>query len=92
MRCQRCAGRKSLWKVNNVYCKVDSGGVKVDCPLCLGSGKYVDVAKKLEETKPKPSVYKEAVKVEEPKDNVKESEVEQDLAVRKVKRKVKRDT
>lgn len=37
-RCMRCHGRKRIFKVGNAYCLVDSGGVAVDCPMCLGKG------------------------------------------------------
>ena len=39
-RCLRCAGRKKMYKVGNATCysHTNTGGVLVDCPLCLGKG------------------------------------------------------
>lgn len=38
IRCVRCKGRKKVFKVNSVYSLVNTGGVQVDCPMCLGTG------------------------------------------------------
>jgi len=38
-QCFRCAGRKKLYKSGSGYSKQNTGGVLVDCPLCLGKGK-----------------------------------------------------
>lgn len=37
-RCMRCKGRKKIYKVAGAYSYVDTGGVEITCPLCLGAG------------------------------------------------------
>jgi len=37
-RCFRCQGRKKMYKAGSGYSMIDTGGVEVDCPLCLGVG------------------------------------------------------
>lgn len=38
-RCIRCNGRRNVYKVgNNCYSLIDTGGVKMNCPLCNGTG------------------------------------------------------
>lgn len=38
MRCPRCRGLKQMYKIGGGYSSVDCGGIKVDCPMCLGEG------------------------------------------------------
>lgn len=38
IRCIRCKGRKKLYKINSVYSHINTGGVLVNCPMCLGTG------------------------------------------------------
>lgn len=38
IRCIRCQGRKKLYKINSCYSHVNTGGVLVNCPMCLGTG------------------------------------------------------
>lgn len=38
IRCVRCQGRKKLYKINNGYSYLNTGGVLVNCPMCLGTG------------------------------------------------------
>jgi len=38
VRCLRCSGRKQLYKMGGAYSLIDTGGTKVDCPLCMGAG------------------------------------------------------
>jgi hypothetical protein len=38
IRCVRCKGRKKLYKVNGGYTYTNTGGVQMDCPMCLGKG------------------------------------------------------
>lgn len=38
IRCVRCKGRKKLYKINNCYSYTNTGGVEIQCPLCLGTG------------------------------------------------------
>lgn len=38
-RCIRCDGRKKMYKTGGIYNHTNTGGVLVDCPLCLGKGK-----------------------------------------------------
>lgn len=51
VRCVRCKGRKKLFKVAGAYSYVDTGGEKVDCPMCLGSGSTKSLADALEDIK-----------------------------------------
>jgi len=37
-RCIRCRGRKKIYKVRGAYSYTNTGGVEVDCPMCLGEG------------------------------------------------------
>lgn len=37
-RCVRCKGRKKLFKLNSIYSYTNTGGVEVECPMCLGTG------------------------------------------------------
>ena len=62
MRCPRCLGQKKMYKTNGGYSAVDSGGPKVDCPMCLAEGevktietamKDIEDAKDDAEVKPK---------------------------------------
>lgn len=45
IRCVRCKGRKKLFKINGIYSYTNTGGVEIQCPMCLGNG----VTKSLEE-------------------------------------------
>lgn len=38
IRCVRCQGLKKIYKVNSGYSHINTGGIPVDCPMCLGSG------------------------------------------------------
>ena len=38
MRCPRCLGRREMYKINGGWSAVDSGGVLMECPMCLGKG------------------------------------------------------
>lgn len=38
VKCVRCHGRKKIFKFGAGYTFEDNGGVKVDCPLCMGEG------------------------------------------------------
>ena len=40
--CFRCGGLKQMYKRGAGYSREDMGGVKVDCPLCTGTGKIDD--------------------------------------------------
>lgn len=51
MRCPRCRGQKSMYKINGGYSAANTGGVKVDCPMCLAEGVVATLEKKLEEIK-----------------------------------------
>ncbi len=43
VNCMRCHGRKKLFKIMGGYSHADTGGVSVDCPMCLGKGKIKPV-------------------------------------------------
>ena len=49
IRCVRCCGRKKLYKIATAYSNIDNGGIKVDCPLCLGEGKIEPFAEVIED-------------------------------------------
>lgn len=38
IKCVRCEGRKKIYKVNSVYSHVNTGGIEIQCPMCLGNG------------------------------------------------------
>lgn len=58
IRCVRCKGRKKLFKINGIYSYTNTGGVEIQCPMCLGNG----VTKSLEEATEE--IKKEVEKVE----------------------------
>lgn len=42
IRCTACLGRKSLYKINNIYTLTDiTGGKAVKCPECGGIGQIL---------------------------------------------------
>lgn len=43
VRCMRCKGRKKMYKMGSGYSLVNTGGVIVDCPMCLGQGTILPV-------------------------------------------------
>lgn len=51
INCFRCCGRKKLYKKGSGYMLCDSGGVLVDCPLCLGVGKIKELEHSFAEVK-----------------------------------------
>jgi hypothetical protein len=51
IRCVRCLGRKKIFKINNGYSHINTGGVEVDCPMCLGNGTIKTFEKALEDAK-----------------------------------------
>ena len=54
IRCMRCRGKKKIYKTMGGYSHANTGGVLVDCPLCLGVGriqKMEDALKSIQETK-----------------------------------------
>lgn len=54
-RCMRCRGKKKIYKIRNGYSHANTGGVLVDCPMCLGDGRILkleDALKKVDELKP----------------------------------------
>lgn len=38
MRCERCIGRKKLFKINNIFSLTNTGGMEITCPTCNGTG------------------------------------------------------
>lgn len=50
-RCPRCSGRKDIYKLGGAYSLIDTGGVKVKCPMCLGEGEIKDLATRAKEIK-----------------------------------------
>lgn len=71
IRCVRCKGRKKLYKINGIYSYTNTGGVEIQCPMCLGTG----VTKSLEEALE--AVKKEVEKVEKGQkyDKIKEKDL-----------------
>ena len=54
MYCVRCEGRKKIYKNGGGWSWIDTGGVKMNCPLCCGSGEQpIPDAKKKRVTKKK---------------------------------------
>lgn len=52
-KCIRCHGRKKLFKTGGAYSFVDTGGVFVDCPMCLGEGKIKTLEQAVKDSKEK---------------------------------------
>ena len=55
MRCMRCRGRKTVFKVGSGYSHTNTGGVEVDCPMCLGDGKVNTLESAINESAKKSS-------------------------------------
>jgi hypothetical protein len=51
IRCVRCKGRKKLFKINGIYSYTNTGGVEIQCPMCLGNGSTKSLEEALEEIK-----------------------------------------
>lgn len=51
IRCVRCKGRKKMFKVNSIYSEINTGGIEVQCPMCLGNGVTKSLEEALEEIK-----------------------------------------
>lgn len=54
IRCMRCKGRKRIYKIMGGYTHINTGGIEVDCPMCLGTGKILkleDALRKMEQDK-----------------------------------------
>lgn len=51
IRCVRCKGRKKLFKVGNIYSYTNTGGVEVNCPMCLGEGQTKSLEHAIEDAK-----------------------------------------
>lgn len=51
IRCVRCKGRKKLFKVGQVYSYTNTGGVEINCPMCLGEGLTASLSDAIEEVK-----------------------------------------
>lgn len=58
IRCVRCKGRKKIFKMNGAYSLINTGGVEIECPMCLGNGFTKSLAEALEEIKAKNSSIK----------------------------------
>lgn len=50
-KCVRCKGRKKIFKVGTAYSYTNTGGVQVDCPLCLGTGYAPTIEEAIEDVK-----------------------------------------
>jgi|WetSurMetagenome_2_1015567.scaffolds.fasta_scaffold139892_3 hypothetical protein len=56
MICMRCRGRKKMYKImGGGYSLMNSGGVEVDCPMCLGKGEHKTLEAAQDEMKKKKS-------------------------------------
>jgi len=51
IRCIRCKGRKKIYKINNGYSYINTGGVQIECPMCLGNGVIKSLEEAIEEIK-----------------------------------------
>jgi len=58
IRCVRCKGRRKLFKMNSVYSYTNTGGVQVECPLCLGTGYTKPLEEAIAEAKEATSKHK----------------------------------
>ncbi len=48
-RCMRCIGKKRIFKIMSGYSHINSGGIEVDCPMCLGKGTIKTLESMMEE-------------------------------------------
>lgn len=64
IRCPRCNGRKRMYKVRSIYSHTNSGGVEVDCPLCLGVGKVKPLDQAINDAHDKIKKSKKKKKIE----------------------------
>lgn len=51
IRCVRCKGRKKVFKINRIYSYTNTGGVEIQCPMCLGNGSIKSLEEAIEEIK-----------------------------------------
>jgi hypothetical protein len=51
IKCVRCNGRKKLFKVNSGYSYTNTGGIEVECPMCMGTGTTKSLSDAIEELK-----------------------------------------
>jgi hypothetical protein len=58
IRCVRCKGRKKLFKFNGIYNYTNTGGVEIQCPMCLGEGVTKSLEEALEEIKKENNKHK----------------------------------
>lgn len=49
--CVRCNGQKFVFKVGGGYSLKNSGGKKMKCPLCMGSGEKIILEKSIDDIK-----------------------------------------
>lgn len=53
MICMRCHGRKKVYKIMGGYSHANSGGVEVNCPMCIGKGTHKKLEAAIEEVEKK---------------------------------------
>jgi len=61
--CPRCSGLKKMYKVGDGWSSVNFGGVKADCPLCVGVGKIKSLETALNELEVSTPIKSEDLKV-----------------------------
>lgn len=64
----RCKGKKKIYKIMGGYSHANTGGLLVDCPMCLGEGmilKMEDALKKINSEKKDITHAKRKTKKEE---------------------------
>jgi len=76
IRCVRCKGRKKIFKVNGIYSYTNTGGVEIQCPLCLGNGFTKSLEEAIEEIKKENAKHKsDKIKQRDLKDGEKPREL-----------------
>ena len=58
IRCVRCKGRKKLFKINGIYSYTNTGGVEIQCPMCLGTGSTKSLEEAIQEMKKENAKHK----------------------------------
>ena len=68
IRCVRCKGQKKMFKVNSVYSHTNTGGIQVECPLCMGAGFTKSIEDSIAEMKKENIKHKKDLKDERQKE------------------------
>lgn len=66
IKCVRCEGRKKIFKVNSGYSHVNTGGIEIQCPMCLGNGEIKTLEEAIKDIKEENKQHK--IKIKDCKD------------------------